>query len=271
MKKGDCTLRRRQGAFSLIELLTAITILTLLMLIFSQMITMVSQGTSQSFKRADAYGQARMILDRFGTDWDARIRRTDLVPSFSKGTGGANGSSAVVFYSQVDGFGSGTLRHISEIGYYVSGSSSTGYSLQRWANGTVWNNTASASSPLFWTVPPAINPPSFPAGNFQTLADDVCRLQFCFQRKSTGALVATVPTDFSDVGAVIAAVAVLDKMSRKQISLSQLSTLVTTLTDAPDGMTPQTQWLTNLQGASATLGPVIVQNVRIYQRTFYSN
>ncbi len=250
-------------AFTLVELLTSIAILMLLMMLFSQIIAMVGQTTGQNLRRADALSQARMALDRFGLDWDARIRRSDLTPSFSKGSGQAAGNDAVVFYSQVNGFGSGTLRTVSQVGYYITNSP---YSLQRWDTGTTWNSTNPAH---FLLSSPTINPPTFPSGNYQVLADDIFRLQFCFQLKSTGQLVATPPASFSDIGGVVVAVAVLDKISRLQVPTSQINSLVTILTDAPNGKTPEDQWTANL--SSATLPSVIARNIRIYQRTFYSN
>jgi len=257
--------RELRRGFSLVELLTAIAILSLLVILFSQIISMVSQSTALSSRRADALGQARMALDRFGIDWNSRVRRGDVTFAFSKGSGQAAGNDAVTFYSQVDGFGSGSLRNISQVGYYVTNSP---YSLQRWDSGTTWT---SANPVAFLGSFPSINPPTFPSSNFQVLADDIVRLQFCFQLKSTGALKATSPTSNSDVGAVVVGVAVLDKVSRQQVPSSQITSLVTDLKDAPDGKTPQDEWQTDLSAALGTLSPIITRNTRLYQRTFYAN
>ena len=253
-------------AFTLVELMTAVTVLTLLVITFAQIIAIASQSTGLSLRRADSVGQARMILDRFGLDWDARLRRSDLLPSFSQGSGQASGNDAVLFYSQVNGFGSGTLRPISEVGYFVLNSP---YSLQRFDYSSTWTTTG---NPLpFLSTAPAVSPPTFPTANYQTLADDICRFEFCFQLKSTGQMVSTPPANFSDVGAVVLGVAVLDKSTRKLITTNQISQLVSTLTVAPAGSTPQAQWTTNLAGASGTLSQIILANVRIFQRTFYAN
>ncbi len=166
------------------------------------------------------------------------------------------------FYSQVNGFGSGALRPVSQIGYFVNNSSAS-YALQRWDNGTTWTT----GNPLnFSTGTLAIG-----TSNYQTLADDVCRLQFTFQLKSNGQFVTTPPSSFSNVGAVVMAVALLDKVTRKQVAPAQVTQLVSALTAVGGAYTtPEDQWTANL-AAATSLPKLITQNVRICQRTFYAN
>ena len=151
--------------------------MSLLVIVIFQVISLASQSTKQANRKDDALDQARMALDRFGIDWDARARRIDLAPIFTNAASSATYSDIAMFYSQVNGFGSGTLRPMSQIAYYVTNSPS--YSLNRWANGNTWTNSVSGTPTQvqFYSALPATFPPN---NYYQVLASDVCRLQFCF-------------------------------------------------------------------------------------------
>ena len=265
MKKNHRS-RHSIASFTLVELLTATVILALLVLLFGQIVILASRTTDLSRKNADALDQGRVTLDRFGIDWDARSRRSDLAPIFTNAGGWTNYSDIAVFTSQVPGFGvTSTARLMSQVAYYITNSPS--YSLNRWVKGAMWTSSQLQFYPVF-------SPSFYNDNNYQTLASEVCRMQFCFLSKSTGQIVAYPLTNSGDLGGVGVSLAVLDKETRGKVTSSQIQTLVTSLANATNGSTAADQWNAFLNSDRASASPsnakLILQNVRIYQRTYYT-
>ncbi len=66
-----------EGGFSLLELLVAISVFSVLAVIMFHMVTATGTGTRISNRAADAAAQARLALDRIGADTSLLVRRDD--------------------------------------------------------------------------------------------------------------------------------------------------------------------------------------------------
>ncbi len=146
-------------AFTLVELLLAMAVLTMIIGLLMQMLNGISVATNGSIAHMDADSQARMVFDRLADDLAALPNRSDVDFSFSKKDGGATGGAndELYFYSVVPGiFGSsvtGPQSLTTLIGYRVD--STAKYQLQRLAKGMLWDrNTAgsAANSLVFLTL-----------------------------------------------------------------------------------------------------------------------
>ncbi|XHR27406.1 MAG: hypothetical protein ACFUZC_15845 [Chthoniobacteraceae bacterium] len=252
--------RQHSGAFSLVELLAAVTILTVVLLLLMQITSMTSLSTNASKQKSEAALAARQVFDRIAMDWDARLRRSDLDVVYEKNAG----NDALRFYSQVNGFGG--IRYVTLVGYRINNNA-----MERGAQGTAWTDAL----PFVTGTAPAIAD-----ADYQSLSEDVFRMELCWQLKSTsetpGVIVATKPTKTSDIAAVVVTIAVLDKVTRAKVGTAAVESVAGVLAEAAsatDGTTPLQTWTTYVQSAAfankANTPLSIIQNLRIYQRYYY--
>jgi len=194
-----------RGAFTLVEMLVALTVLTVLILITTEIISNTSRVISSSNKMQSADEQARMTFDRLATDIANLVRRPDLDAIFPKQTG----NDQLFFYSEAPAYfdtsntalfpgssSSDPKNPLSLIGYRVNSS----YQLERLGLGLTWDaGTASPGAVVFLsykggvidplsTLPGAYpneigNSPSYYGSDttyWQTMAAQVFRLEICF-------------------------------------------------------------------------------------------
>jgi type II secretory pathway pseudopilin PulG len=109
-----------RGAFSLVELLVAMTVLTLLVAMTAQLTNVAVNTITASNKRLDADGQARVAFSRMGYDFQGMINRKDVDCFFVKN---ASGNDALYFYSDAPGYFSGNTGERSSaslVGYRIA-------------------------------------------------------------------------------------------------------------------------------------------------------
>jgi competence protein ComGC len=148
-------------AFTLVEMLVSIAVLTLFILIVTGMVNSTATVTRIGNKHIDTDTEARIVFDRLAQDFGQMLKRTDVdyylkadvtkYPGHSgehrknPGGGGPGGQTDlndyIAFYSQVTGYSSGTPSPISLLAYRVNGlSTSAAYNqLERRAEGLLWN------------------------------------------------------------------------------------------------------------------------------------
>jgi prepilin-type N-terminal cleavage/methylation domain-containing protein len=245
-------------AFTLVELLVSLAVLSVLVVLLAQVITLTGQAIAINTTKLDAAKQARLFFDRLATDLALRPRRTDLGMQFLS----VAGSDSFQFYSQVDGY-SGT-RHIAAVGYRIGTVNGNISGLERGATGTDW---LASGNPLIFLPKASVPPP--PDSDYELLAAGIFRLEICYLL-NTGALTTVPKSDFSNVSALVVAIGVLDENSRKILSDAQLSQLAGALKDVTDLHDPISIWNTELTGTGFASGipPRAVKNLRLYQRIF---
>ena len=268
--------RSQCRGFTLVEILTAVTVLAFLSVMLVQIISVAIQETNTTLHAADTVSQTRFLLDRFGNDWDSRLRRSDIPLSCLKNPG----NDTLSFFSGVNGFtGSSVRPQISQVDYYVNpGNATVSPYVQRGVLNMSWTSTnnplpmGTSNLSLIFSQGGSAS-----TSDYQTVSDDTFRLEVCFVLRSTGHISASQPSNLQDIGAVIVSVASLDRATRAHVAVSQINTLVNNLADAADGLTttpvdatPADLWKTYLQGASGMALPkAIVQNIHIDQRYYY--
>ena len=96
---------RMSHAFTLIEMLVSIAVLTLMILLVTQLVNSATNVTISANKHMDADSQARMVFDRLADDLAAMPKRSDVDFFFSKVDGGGQhgNNDQLYFYSGVPG------------------------------------------------------------------------------------------------------------------------------------------------------------------------
>lgn len=105
--------RHLHGAFTLLELLTAFCVLTLLILLMSQMWSAAGASAQEGKRRIDNFSKARSTLDVFSRDIRAGVFRSDLAAFVSD-----TGARSIAFYTQRPGVGS-DVRNLSLVTYQI--------------------------------------------------------------------------------------------------------------------------------------------------------
>src|SRR5476651_54224 len=83
-----------QSAFTLVELLVAIAVLSIILVVAAKILSTTSTLTTVNNKHMDANDQARMVFDRMADDFARMVRRRDVDYIFWKAGVSASGIPA---------------------------------------------------------------------------------------------------------------------------------------------------------------------------------
>jgi prepilin-type N-terminal cleavage/methylation domain-containing protein len=285
---------KRHDGFTLAELLVAVSVLTLLVLLFARLINSATTTTTLANKRMDADSVSRPLLDRLAADFASMVKRTDI-SCYAKNSATSPsmaGNDLIAFYGTTVGYFPSTPSPVSVIAYRVNGDSSNtrAYNrLERMAKGLDWNG--STDKPVLFlplTIDDPAAWPSVASGSaydstdptqitYEVIAPQVFRFEYYFIEKSTGALVAFPATwtsslnvKLAEVSAIVVAIAVIDPQSQVLVTSSQLADLATSLPDYNSSMGPGqllAQWQSVLN-SNITLPQPARSGIRLYERYF---
>ena len=242
------------GAFTIIELLTAMAVLSFLVVMVAQILSMSTQATTVSGNQLNNLEKSRRIFERIGMDLSSSISSTEIPYQVDK----SPQSDSLRFYSQKSGFDNSS-RGISFIEYRV--------------------NNANTSLPYAWerglagvNTPPFGGAPSTsPALTYQSIADGILRFKVSFLSTGTGALSPTPPASPLKIAAVIVTLVVIDDNILKTASRADLDALAAKFDGTISGtMTADNNYLTTWNAAmkalsSSNVSPRLIQATRVYQ------
>ncbi len=269
--------RKAIHAFSLVEMLVAISVLTLVVVLFSRMLKSVTTITSVSTKRIDSDSQERQLLDRIAVDFAQMVKRKD-VRYFVKTAGTAQpGNDLIAFFSSIPGnYPTSSFQSpISLVAYRVNSlyrltnpaRPNPSYNkLERMAKGLQWNGSSSSYTPILYNTAITGTPAwsaavssSLADSDYEVAAPQVFRFEYYYLLKpdpstgaargiSNGAIWSSTDTfSISDVAAIAVAIAVVDPASVVLLPRPPNSTnpnddpttkLAGRLPDATSGITP---------------------------------
>ena len=280
-------------AFTLAELLVAISVLALLVLLITQSLNNAAALTTAGNKRMDADSQARPLLERMALDFAQVIKRSDVSYYVKTAATPMTGNDLLGFYSAVPGYYPTTPSPISVIAYRVNSDSanSVAYNcLERMGKGLDWNGASATNTPVVFR--PMTLHDTWPsvASNFayddtdpakrtyEVVGPQVFRFEYYYLEKATGNPVAfpVAWTSLSavaikDAAAIVVAIAVIDPKSKILLSNSQIAALVESLPDYVSGLRPGEllgQWQSVLDNMTNMPRPA-VSGIRLYERCFY--
>jgi hypothetical protein len=288
-------MRKRDCAFTIVELLVSVAVLVVLVLLIGRLFSSAATVTTSGNKRMDAEAQIRPLFERMAVDLSQMIKRSDVDYYLKSSANTQSGNDQIAFYSAANAYypcsSCPSPSPISIIVYRINAENQ----LERGAKQLPWNGVASTPSTsqiamVFGlaggdngNLPVSINNIWAAATNsnadidyYDLIGPYVFRFEYYYLLKN-GSL-STTPWDTSghisgmqDVAAIALAIAAIDPKSRVLISDSQLTTLVGRLPDFSASMKPGdllNQWQSALDGTSDMPRPAI-QGVRIYERYFY--
>jgi hypothetical protein len=264
------------GGFTLAELLVSVAVLTVLILLATQLLNSAATITTLGHKQMDADSQARQLLDRMAIDFAQMVKRND-VSYYVKTAGNIQaGNDQIAFFSLASGYypTPSFQSPVSLIGYRVnSDSSSTNLArsynkLERMGKGFIWNGVSPTYTPIPFldgATPPANTIANkWPAATSSSTADadyeiagpQVFRFEYYYlltpdptthvaRGLSAGALWASTDAfKITDVAALVVDIAVIDPKSKVLLTVSQMEKLAGTngqsspLVDYTAGMAP---------------------------------
>lgn len=244
-------------AFSLIEVLVASAVLSLVVVLLVQIIGMSTEAIGRSRKKLDAAAQARLFLDRLGMDLSARLTRSDLPVDFDTKTG----NDSLRFYTEVLGYQG--QRRLSLVSYRIhEANDARSYQAERSAAGTDWGSSSVIAFGQGSSIPPV-------DGDYEVLADGVFRMEICYVKKADGKLTNSKPAT-KDIAAIVVAVAAIDADSRKIMADGDLENLAKKLPEPTEGEDPMSAWRNAMAQPGFTSGTKLkaAQSVDVYQRYF---
>lgn len=267
-----------KGGFTLIEMLVAVAILTMLVVLVAQMVGSVATGTSSSSKHISADDEARLVFDRMTADFAGMVTRPEVNPLWVTN----RGNDAFYFYSQAPGLFTNTSSTVNSdsqialIGYRV-----TTNGLERLGKGLGWDD-------LVFATNQSISISTATATEYSAIAPSVFRLEYTLFMKpgstnsngTTNGANVHAPTNnlgqsMNDVAGVVIAIGILDQASRKITPASTINGWSNDTTTFPDaGVTgiPIGSWITNARMLPASSLPAAARSqIRVYQRYFPLN
>ena len=283
---------RRSPAFTLAEMLVAISVLAFLVLLVTQLINSAASVTTLGNKRNDADSQARPLFERMALDFAQLVKRSDVSYYLKNAGTPMPGNDLAGFYSAVQGYHPTAPGPISVVAYRVNSDSSNSVAhncLERMGKGLDWNGASTTSVPVVFlpltiheTWPSVASSSAYddtdPAKRtYETIGPQIFRFEYYYLERTTGALVAYPPAwtslstvEIKNASAIVVAIAVIDPKSKVLLSNSQMTTLGESLPDYASGWGPG-QLLARWQSAldnTTNLPRSAISNVRFYERCF---
>jgi hypothetical protein len=282
---------RTRAAFTLLEIMVSVVVLTLLVIIVGRIVSSVSTITTLGNKRMDADSQVRPVFDRMAADFAQMIKRTDVdyylksPLDLETATIPAKGpNDHVAFFCNAPGYyPSGSASPISLVAYRInSDSTSSSYNrMERMGKGLLWNGASTTNKPVLFGLQAIAN--NWPAAtdnitadpdlDYEPIGPQIFRFEYFYLLK-TGA-VSNLPgaQGMQDVAAIVATIAAIDPKSKVLLSDAQIAALIGRLVDFDPAIHTKISdlpaaWQATLDGTTDMVRPSIA-GIRIYQRSFY--
>jgi type II secretory pathway component PulJ len=279
---------RVAGGFTLLELLVSLAVLVMAVLLMLQMVGGTASVSSSTKRRLDLDAEARSVFDRMGADVSGMVIRPDVDALFlgqpQESGGGTDRNDQFYFYSQAPGYSSTAtgVSPISLVGYRVNN-----LQLERLGAARRWDSLPFLTTNSLTT---GIDPASLnlclgdATNTFHVVAPSVFRMEVGLLMKpgtTNGDGSVNLPNSYArltdpsnprhgmaNVAAVVVALGLLDRESRKSVTPAQLTNIATILPDsAVNGGIPLTVWETNLATAQG-IPPLFRNRARVYIRHF---
>lgn len=249
--------RGQQSGFSLIEILVAVAVLSLLVIMLGQMLGSMSRAWVNGQRRVNNFSKARALLDLMVRDLQGCVFRPDLA-AFS--------GSSVAFYTKNPGAGSvfDSLRNLSLVNYSIDTSSSNS-TLQRGDMAITWDQSAASMS--------FGNTSSLPLS--KVVARDTSpgvvglKVLFILQDGTFSSTYSYNPSN--PVRAIGVALAVIDDQTIQQLSGAQIANLRTMLDSSISGTrSVRADWEDYLKSVDWSSYPKnLATGLKIFERYVY--
>lgn len=290
MESGREILFGKPRGFTLVELLVATVVLTVLILLVAQLLSSATTITTLGEKRLDADAQARAVLDRMAIDFSRMVKRPDVDYFVKSPTRPQRVNDQIAFYSEVPGYYSSDSFQspVSLVGYRVNTNNGE---LERMGKGLLWNGASQGNVSMVY-LPLAIKN-TWPAAtgesedlDYELIGPQVFRFEYGYLVKgrmladgrSLPAVTSETPWDkrldhttfegLRDVAAIIVYIAVIDSKGRALVG-DLLAPLTREMDDFSEGQTLgqlESKWQRTID--SCALPHPAKSSIRIYRRVY---
>ncbi len=239
-------------AFTLVELLVAMAVLTLIMMLFTQVLNSVSGAYTRGRNDAESYSTGRALLDAVGRDLQCAFIREDLV-SFPE----AGNSRRLAFYTAQAGIADDpvAIRDLSFVEYYQSQEADSAALIRADAD-IEWSSVEKVA--FGSTAPPLLTP--------RTLSNGI--LAFDYRFVTSDGVAARKPGKPSSVIAVRISLAVADPKTMQVIrrinALSSMKTALKTAVEEETLLSARSAWEAWINTASYPGG--VLGGIRFFER-----
>lgn len=251
--------KRKASAFTLIELLTSVSLLAILLAVLAGAFTNFTKLTTSSARRIETGQETHSVFDRLSFDLAAGLNHGGVSYKFWKDRGVIPGESTM---NDAMAFLANTKSTMADsrmalVGYDVKDAGGTGDILVRHVQPFRWEDDIIAQTEF-----------QDGAGLEQPVTSGVFRMELAFV-KNDGTIVAAAPIDqnIGEYKAVLCALATLDEESLSKLDPGERRRLARVLPDAADGATPLSRWSPTLPELQS-FPPFVVQNIRFHQRSY---
>jgi hypothetical protein len=291
------TNHRVAGAFTLVEVLVSLAVLTLLVALMSQLFNSAGSAALFSTNHMDSDARVRLLFARMSSDFSRMVKRPDVDYSL-KTAAASTPNDQMAFYSEVSGYSSVTTpvpdNSISLVAYRLNTTGTTplierlGEALS-WGGGTVGilpvaflPVTIADNWPAATTVPTSAGGGASDPVNadYETIVPNAFRFEYYYQLHS--GLLSNTPWDttlghtvingLQDVAGIGLVLAVTDRKSSLLLSSSQLLSLEGQMAHFSEGETAgqlQGKWQTAVQGSG--IPPTVQAGIRVYEQILSIN
>ncbi|HSI82914.1 MAG TPA: prepilin-type N-terminal cleavage/methylation domain-containing protein [Candidatus Methylacidiphilales bacterium] len=121
--------KQKLRAFTLVEVLVSVTVLSVIIVMMAQLIALVGQASANGLGRADNFTKSRAMLDLVVSDLQRAVIRRDLpifqvdgsynVNAAANDGGFSAGTYSTSFFTQVPGLSSSAVRNLSCVTYGI--------------------------------------------------------------------------------------------------------------------------------------------------------
>lgn len=245
-RKGSITLKTAfRNGFTLLELLAAMTVLVMILLLFTQIFGHASKASEGETRKISSFSGAIGAFDRLSMDLAMRVRGENALAVSSDG-------KTLSFFTQVRN--SGGSSRASLVTYLIKDGK-----LLRNVKPTQWSD--SMTQPI-------------PASDGEVLSDEIFGLQFSFMRRD-GFVYPGVGTSLSQNSSLIATFACLDRSSRQrfhnaEVRLNELNlSALNGVSASGSALTPLSFWdAISLSEKAGELESAIRSHVSFYERRY---
>jgi prepilin-type N-terminal cleavage/methylation domain-containing protein len=270
----------RRQAFTLIELMVALSVVALLVVLVARLFDQAATLTTFGLKRMNADEQSRQVLDRMTVDFAQMFKRADVDYYVKSAANAEAGNDQIAFYAMVPGYypSAGSQSPVSLIAYRVGAK----HKLERMSKGLLWNGVSVSNTPIVFlpftisTIwPTATNSAS--DSDYEVVGAQIFRFEYAYVLND-GSLSFTpwsvraghlAIDGMRDVAAIDICLATIDSKARQLVTDSQIAAAAGDMNDFAASMAPG-QLLRQWQAAvnAETLPRPLVQGIRLYERQF---
>lgn len=214
-------------AFTLVELMVSMAVLAIILMLFFQMVTLVTRTWQAGAARTDNFAQTRTVLGLIERDIQSMVLRPDLAAFVDE-----NGDEACAFYTAFPLDSSASRRKLSLVQYKLATpSAADGPKLCRMEKGLALpvSGTLTPDGPTFGITDSL---PNLTAASPNNLVDGVVGFRFQFMKRDGGleqkfAFDPSLPDAASNTPVIVLSILVLDttayELARSTGSMAGLS------------------------------------------------